>query len=379
LLAALALGLSAAGAIAYVAGLGKESTDDAFVEGHVASVAPRAAGQIVRVLVKDNQRVEAGDVLVELDDRDAKVRVASAEADRLSARAGLAAAQGQLALTEKTVEANVRQAQGVLAQASALGGGARAAVDQRLADLEAAKSRHALAELELERATRLQAEGAISLAELDTKQALLVQADAALAEARSRLSGAHTSIADAAGSMEAARGRLAVAEAGPEQIATAKAAVALAEARLAQSEAALEQARLNLSYVVLRAPFAGVISRRTAEVGQAADPGRPLLAVTALDDVWVVANFKEVQIAQMREGQAASVAVDAFGGRTLRGHVESLAGGSGARFSLLPPDNASGNFTKVVQRIPVLVRLDERPEGVALRPGMSTYVTVVTR
>jgi membrane fusion protein, multidrug efflux system len=378
-LGALVVGLATAGGAAYVSGLGRESTDDAFVEAHVASVAARVPGQVVRVLVKDNQHVEVGEVLVELDDRDAKVRLATAEADLLSAQASLAAADTQLALTEKTVDANLRQARGGLTQAAAAESGSRASVDQVRADIDVAGSRHSLAKLDFERTERLWRENAISQAELDAKKAQLEQAEAALAQARSRETGARTNVSGSAGSVEAARGRLVAAEAGPEQVGVARATVGVARARVAQSEAAVEQAKLNLSYTIVRAPLAGVVSRRSVEVGQAVDPARPLLAVTALDDVWVVANFKEVQIAEMREGQAAGVKIDAFPGRPLRGHVESLAGGSGARFSLLPPDNASGNFTKVVQRIPVLVRLDERPPGLALRPGMSSYVRVETR
>jgi membrane fusion protein (multidrug efflux system) len=250
------------------------------------------------------------------------------------------------------------------------GGGARP-------DVEAAESRRALARLDFERSERLAGEGAVSRAELDAKKAALERAEAALGQARAR-EAARTGVSGAYGSSEAARGRLVAAEAGPEQVEVARAAVAVARARVAQAEAAVEQARLDLSYATVRAPLAGVVSRRSVEAGQAVDPSRPLLAITALDDVWVVANFKEVQIADVREGQPVAVEVDAFAGREPRGRVESLAGGSGARFSLLPPENASGNFTKAVQRIPVLVRLDDRA-GLALRPGMSTYVTVRTR
>ena len=154
--------------------------------------------------------------------------------------------------------------------------------------------------------------------------------------------------------------------------------MAVAKARVAQAEAAVEQARLNVSYTQVKAQIRGLVSRRSVEVGQTVDPARPLMAITALDDVWIVANFKEDQIAEIRDGERAKVRIDAFPGRTFIGHVDSVQAGSGARFSLLPPDNASGNFTKVVQRIPVLVRIDDKPQGVVLRPGMSTMVTVET-
>lgn len=377
-LAGLVLALSAVGATVWLAGRGKESTDDAFVEAHVASVAARIQGQVVKVNVKDNQLVEVGAVLVEIDDRDAKVRLTTVEADLLSAKANLSAMETQLALTEKNVDANLRQAKGGVVQASALAGSSRATIDQAKADVDAAESRRALAELELRRAERLHGDGAVAQAELDGKRALFDQSVAAVAQARAREQNAVVGITNAAGSIQTAEGRLVAAQAGPEQVEAARAAVAVAKARVAQSEAAVDQAKLNLSYTQVKAQIRGVVSRRSVEVGQTVDPSRPLMALTALDDVWVVANFKEDQIAEIRDGETATIKVDAFHGRTLNGHVDSLSGGSGARFSLLPPDNASGNFTKVVQRIPVLVRIDDKPQDLTLRPGMSTYVTIKT-
>jgi membrane fusion protein, multidrug efflux system len=377
-LAGLAVVLSSAGATVWLAGRGKESTDDAFVEAHVASVAARIQGQVVRVNVKDNQLVDVGTVLVEVDDRDAKVRLVTAEADLLSAKANLAAAETQLTLTEKNVDANLRQAKGGVVQASALAGSSRATIEQAKADVEVAESRRALAEVELRRTEKLHSDGAVPQADLDARKALFDQAAAAVAQARAREQNAVVGITNAAGSIETAHGRLVAAQAGPEQVEAARAVVAVAKARVAQAEAAVEQAQLNLSYTQVKAQVRGVVSRRSVEVGQTVDPSRPLMAITALDDVWVVANYKEDQIAGIREGQPVTIKVDAFHGRTLNGHVDSLSGGSGARFSLLPPDNASGNFTKVVQRIPVLIRIDERPSDITLRPGMSTYVTVKT-
>ncbi len=375
-LGGLVLAASLVGGGIWLAGRGKQSTDDAFVESHVASVAARIPGQVVKVLVKDNQLVEVGQPLVELDDRDAKVKLDTAQADLLSAKANLVATETQLALTEKTVNANLKQANGGVVQASALAGSSRATIDQAKADVLAAESRRSLAQIELGRTRKLHDDGAIAKADLDAKQSLFDQADAALAQAKAREQAALVGAESAAGGIETAQGRLVAAQAGPEQIEAAKAAVAVAKARVAQAEAALEQATLNLSYTKVVAQVRGVVSRRSVEVGQTVDPSRPLMAVTSLDDVWVVANFKEDQIAGMREGQPVKIKVDAYANRPLQGHVESLSGGSGARFSLLPPDNASGNFTKVVQRIPVLIRFDEHPEGITLRPGMSTYVTV---
>ncbi|MEO8876727.1 MAG: HlyD family secretion protein, partial [Polyangiaceae bacterium] len=174
------------------------------------------------------------------------------------------------------------------------------------------------------------------------------------------------------------QGRFAAADTLPQQIEVARATVALMDARVKQSDAAMRTAELNLSYTEIKAPRKGQIARRTVEVGQAVSPERPLLAIIPLDDTWIVANYKEDQLADMRTGQPVDMKIDAFGSRHFKGHVDSLSGGTGARFSLLPPDNASGNFIKVVQRVPVLIKIDGDP-GVALRPGMSVSTTVDTR
>jgi membrane fusion protein (multidrug efflux system) len=377
-LAGLALAFASVGTTMWLTGRGKESTDDAFVEGHVATVAARVQGQVVRVNVKDNELVEIGTVLVEIDDRDQKVRLVTAEADLLSAKASLSSSETQLALTEKNADATLRQAKGGVVSASAMAGSSRAGIDQAKADVVASESRRALAELELHRSEKLRADGAVAQADLDSRKALFDQAVAAVAQARAREQNAVVGITNAAGSIETAQGRLVAAQAGPEQIEAARAAVAVARARVAQSEAALEQARLNVSYTRVLAQVRGVVSRRSVEVGQTVDPARPLMAISSLDDVWVVANFKEDQIAAIHAGEHVKLKVDAYPGRTLDAHIDSVQAGSGARFSLLPPDNASGNFTKVVQRIPVLVRIDDKPQDITLRPGMSTYVTALT-
>ena len=375
-LGGLVLVLGTIGGTVYLNGRGKESTDDAFVEAHVANVAPRISGQVTKVLVSDNARVKVGDVLVELDDRDAKVKVATSEADLLSAKANLVAFQTQLALTEKNVDANLLQARGGIVSAAAMSGSSKAQIDQAKADIDAAQSRVALAQTDLQRIQKLSAEGAVPQSQLDTMKANYDQAAAALAQAKARQASAQEGVTNAAGGIASAQGRLVAAQSGPEQVAAAKAAVGVAEARVAQAEANLDQAKLNLSYTQIKAQVDGIVSRRSVEVGQTVDPARPLMALTALGDVWIVANFKEDQIAHMREGESVAIKIDAFPGRKLQGHVDSLSGGSGARFSLLPPDNASGNFTKVVQRIPVLIRFDGLPNDVQLRPGMSTNVTV---
>ncbi|HET7538786.1 MAG TPA: HlyD family secretion protein [Polyangiaceae bacterium] len=366
------------GGAVYLHGKGKESTDDAFVESHVANVAPRVQGQVMHVLVHDNQAVNVGDVLVELDDRDAVAREHAAKADLGSAEAALAAATAQLTLAQHTVDAGLRQAKGGVTQAFAMSGSSKAQVDQARADLAAAESRAALTGLELTRMLKLSKDGAVAQAELDRSKADDDQARAVVDQAKARVSVASVGLVNAGGGIESAQGRLAAAQTGPDQVQVAAAQADVAKARVEQAKAALEQAELNLSYMKVRAPTRGVVSRRSVEPGQLVDPARPLLALTDLEDSWVVANFKEDQIGSLRVGQPAQVTLDAFLGRKLNAHVDSFSGGTGSRFALLPPDNASGNFTKVVQRVPVLVRIDDKPQDIVLRPGLSAFVTVHT-
>jgi|SRR5579859_3277300 len=357
---------------------GRESTDDAQVEGRVMSVSSRVAGQVLHVRVTDNQMVDAGDVLFELDPADYAAKVDEARADLAAARAGSDAAHATLGLTEKTAPANLVQAHGGFTAAASSVASARAAIDQGRASVAAAESRQKLAAIEWKRSSALVAQGALPDTELDARRTELDAATAALEEARARVSSATASLQASGGGVEVARGRLTAAQTAEEQIASARAAAALADARVAQMASALELAELNLSYTTVRATRRGVVSRRSVEDGQMVSPERPLLAVVPLDDVWIVANFKEDQLGAMAVGNPASVEIDTYAGKTLRGHVDSLAGGTGARFALLPPDNATGNFVKVVQRLPVLIRLDDAA-GLSLRPGMSADVTVDTR
>ncbi|HEX2870813.1 MAG TPA: HlyD family secretion protein [Polyangiaceae bacterium] len=371
--------LAAAGGVwALVGGANKETTDDAQVEAHVAFVAPHVAGQVKRVLVKDNQHVKAGDVLVELDARDLNVRLASARADVAAAKASLRSSETQLGVTKKSVASNLAVARGGMAQAASASGTANAGIEQARAEITAALSRQKLAQLDFDRTSQLFASNVVAKSSFDATSAALEQATANVSQAQARLRSAEANRQNSSGSIESARGRVIAAEAGPEQIEAAEAAVQLASAKLSQAEAALQQAELNVSYTQIKAEISGVVSRRSVEVGQMASPEKPLLALVPLDDTWVVANFKEDQIAHMRPGQLAEIEVDAFDGQKLKGHIDSLAGGTGSRFSLLPPDNASGNFTKVVQRVPVLLRIDSVSD-LELRPGLSAKVTVVTK
>jgi membrane fusion protein (multidrug efflux system) len=357
--------VAAVGSGYYIHGMGRESTDDAYVEGRVVSVAARTGGQVTKVLVADNQQVNAGDPLVELDSVELEARLAAANAD-------LAAAEAQLALTETNGAANIRQAKGALTQATSGLSSSQAVLAQAKAEVEASRSRFNLADVELRRTTRLHRDGVVSASELDSKQSAYDTAKASLDQAGSRLKAAQDDITSSGGGLEAAEGRLASADTVTVQVQAAK-------ARVDQAKAAQQLAQVALSYAVIKAPVKGVVSRRSVEVGHVIQPGTPLLALVPLDDVWVVANFKEDQIAEMVPGQPATVEVDTFGSRKFQGKVDSLAGATGSKFALLPPDNASGNFVKVVQRLPVLIRLDDAGKGEnVLRPGMSAVVTVNT-
>jgi membrane fusion protein (multidrug efflux system) len=363
-------------AFIYISGRGKENTDDAQVEAHVSPVAARVSGQVKKVLVQDNQHVVVGEVLVELDDADFLVRSASTHADLAAAQAQYHAAQATLELTRKQVESNLAIARGGIAQASAVSGTTQSNIDQAKADVAAAQSRHALAQTEYARTKRLVDSGAVPVSELDARSDGLAQSEAMLAAARARVTMAESNRSNSSGTTEAARGRLLIAQAVPEQIAVVAAQVEVAKAKVDQAQAAVNQADLNLGYTKIRAEFEGNVSKRSVEPGQLASPDRALMALVDTREEWIVANFKETQLAKLHPGQKATIEIDGLAHQTLHGTVESLQAGTGSRFSLLPADNASGNFTKVTQRVPVKIVLDQ--QEAALRPGMSADVTVYT-
>ena len=361
----------------YVSRLGKESTDDAQVEAHVANVAARISGQVKRVVVADNPEVKVNDVLVELDDREQQVRLAAAGADLAAANAQLRTARTQLALTEKTANANLAVAKGGVEQATAMTGTTQAQIDQARADVSAGESHKQLTRLDREREERLFKTGAATQSELDGRVAADRQADAELSQAQAHLASALASRGSSSGTISSARGKLAAASTVDEQVESARAQVALGEARVAQAQAAVDRAQLELDYTKVRAELAGTVARRAVEPGQMVAPDRPLMAIVDLADPWIVANLKETQLGSVKPGQPVDIEVDSFGG-TLHGHVDSIAAGTGSRFSLLPPDNASGNFIKVTQRVPVKIKIDDRGDRL-LRPGMSAEVVIHTK
>ncbi len=373
---------------------GQESTDDAQVEAHVTPIAARVGGTILAVPAPDNQQVEAGALLAQIDPRDYEIALAHVEAELANAQAELAVAQANVPITSATATSNVSNAHGGLAQAEAGIAEAEQGLEAARARLTTAQARvreqdanAAKAARDVERLRPLlskqeisqqQFDGATADAEAkraaaDSAQAQVQEAEVAIRSAQSRL------VQTQAGREQAAAG-VKQAETGPEQVAAIRARAASAQARVKQAEAAVKQAQLNLEYTTVKAPVKGIVSKKSIEPGQVVQPGQPLMTVIPLDRIWITANFKETQLAEMRSGQRVKVKVDAYGGQEFNGKIDSIAAATGARFSLLPPDNASGNFVKVVQRVPVKIVLDEgQDQGRVLRPGMSVTPTVYTK
>ena len=371
----------------------REGTDDAQVSGHVSPVATRVGGTVVAIKVADNQAVKAGDVLVELDPRDYQLAVKRAEADLAAAEAAARAARSDVPITATTAKSGLQVAEAATTNADAGLLAADREVDSSRAKVASARAR--LTEVQA-RATRagqdlarlqpLADKDEIPRQQLDAAtsdkhaaDAAVASAEAAIAEAQANLSVSEARRAQASGGVAQAQSQARAAATAPQQIAFIEARASGADAQVQLARAALDQARLNLERATVRAPADGLVSRRTVELGQVVQPGQPLMAVTSLGDVWVTANFKETQLTHMAAGQRAEVEVDAYG-RTYAGHVESISPATGAMFSLLPPDNATGNFVKVVQRVPVKIVLDNAQDASALlRPGMSVNATVYFR
>ena len=373
---------------------GRESTDDAQIDAHVVQIAPRVSGTIVRVPVADNQLVEPGAVLVELDPSDYQVAVDKARAELADAEAGAAAAATNVPITSTQTTGNVTTARGGVAQAQSGVTAtekeidmARARVATAQARLREAESNAAKATRDVERLRGLLAKDEISQqqfdnagAAADAQKAAAESARAQVTEAEAGIRVAESRLAQARSGEEQAHAELRTAQSGPQLVAASKARAQAAQAHVDQARASLAQAELNLQYTTVKAPLKGIVSRKTAEIGQMVQAGQPLTALIPLDTVWVTANFKETQLTNMRPGQPARVKVDAYGGRVFSGKVNSIAAATGARFSLLPPENATGNYVKVVQRVPVKIELEgnQDPEHL-LRPGMSVEPTVYTK
>jgi membrane fusion protein (multidrug efflux system) len=371
---------------------GRVSTDDAQIDGHITQVSARVGGTVTKVNVKENLYVEAGTVLVELDPRDYQVAVDRARAELADAQANASGAATGIPLTQVSTETGVRTATGGVEEAQAGVGVADQQVEAARAQLVAAQARQREKEAtavksskDVERLKGLAAKEEIAQQQYDAAVSAAESARASADAAKSDVSAAQAAVAVSEQRARQARGTAAQAQAalrasqtGPEQLRVTKARADMANARVQQMTAALAQAELNLQRTKITAPSAGVVSRKSVEAGQVIQPGQPLFALVSLADVWVTANYKETQLKRVQPGQRATVKVDGVD-KVFDGHVESIAAATGAKFSLLPPENATGNYVKVVQRVPVKIVFEpgQDPEH-RLRPGMSVTPTIDT-
>lgn len=340
----------------------RESTDDAQIDGHIYPISARVSGTAMRVLHDDNDFVQKGDLLVELDPKDYQVAVDRAKADLANAEANAVAAHVGVPLTTTT---STNQ----LAAADAAVLSSQKEVQAAEARVQEAQANYTKVAADLKRMEQLVQKDEISRQQYDS-------AVAAASSARATLDAANAAVASAQSRAVQTKAQADAAHTVPEQIKVTRARAGAATAEVQRAQAALEQAQLNLQYTKIVAPVTGVLSKRNVEGGQVVQAGQPLFSIVDLDNIWVTANFKETQLKSMRPGQPVDISVDAYG-RTYKGHVESIAGASGARFSLLPPENATGNYVKVVQRIPVRIEFDKGQDANhQLRPGMSVEPTV---
>jgi membrane fusion protein (multidrug efflux system) len=356
-----------------------ESTDDAEVDGHINSVSARITGHVTKLAIRDNQYVQAGQLLVEVDPADYQVAYDRAKADFENAQAAAAAAGVTVPITSVSTSTQESSAEADVTNARAGIAAARQQLAAAQAQLVQAEANNVKAQHDLERYKQLVEKQEISEQQFDDATAAAKANAAAVDAARANASAAQAEVTTAQGKLVQAEAGFQNAQTAPKQMQVIRSRAAEAEAQALQKKADLDQAALNLQYTRIVAPVEGVVSDRTVEVGQNVSPGQELMKVIPLRDVWITANFKETQLREMKVGQLVTVEVDA-NGRSYKGKVDSLAGASGARFSLLPPENATGNYVKVVQRIPVKIVLDPgENKDQSLRPGMSVEPKVWIR
>jgi membrane fusion protein, multidrug efflux system len=395
-----------------------ESTDDAFIDAHIIQVSPKVSGYVVKLYVDSNQQVNKGDLIAEIDPRDFQARLDQAKAALAAGEARLKEARTGVDLTRANTRANVQQATGTVQQARAgvtvsraqaaaersRVGQAGATVEtaqanfqQAQAQVNAAQAEVARAEADVARYQDLYTKDEVSRQRLDQAIATARTAEAQLQAARDKVAAtqsqvnemsasqvassenarrAQAQIAAAQAQVQEAQGRLAQANTGTQQVAVSEAQAQSAGASIEELQAAVAQAELDLSYTKIYAPDTGRVTHKSVEQGALVQSGQPLMAIVP-GDVWVTANFKENQIGRMQPGQPVEITVDAYPGKTFKGHVDSIQAGTGARFSLLPAENATGNYVKVVQRVPVKIVFDEPPDPQhMLSPGMSVLPEV---
>lgn len=398
ILAAVGVGAVAAGAFGFhwwQYASSHEETDNATVTGHIHQISARIPGTVQRILVNDNQQVKAGQTLVVLDPRDYQIKLQQAQADLAAAQQKANSAQVTIALSAKTAEATTTQSQGdlgkaqaAITQAQAQVAEAQAGVPQAQAQLEEAKANLQKNQADYQRYTNLFNEGAIAAQQRDTalqgyKVALAQEraGEEAVRQAQAKVAQSQQLVATAQSGLTSSQGGLQQAEARGIQTQVSQSDFGTAKTAIAQARVALRNAQLQLSYTNITAPIDGRIGRKIVEIGQQIQAGTPLMALVN-NEYWVTANFKETQLEAIHPGQQVEIKLDSFPHKTFSGRVDSLSPASGAEFALLPPDNATGNFTKVVQRVPVKVVFD--PNSIKgyetmITPGMSAVVTVAVK
>jgi membrane fusion protein, multidrug efflux system len=362
-----------------------ESTDDAEVDGHIDAVSARISGQVVDVQAEDEKYVKAGDVLVRIDPRDYEVALAKAEADLADAEAAFESSRINIPITNTTTASQLKSANSNHGDATAflLGAdrqlnAAQSRVVSANAGVREAEANLAKANDDVRRYKQLVEKDEISRQQYVTAedaaaaaQATLDSRKAAVGEAEQNVIVAQTVIDQAKQRITEADASIESANTAPQQVAVSETRAKSAQAQVEQRRALVEQAKLNLSYCTIVAPATGIVGKKTVELGENVSPGQQLLAVVPLDDVWIIANFKETQLSRMKPGQRVRFTVDAYS-KEYKGTIQQIGGASGSRFSLLPPENATGNYVKVVQRVPVRINLDpgENSDHL-LRPGLS--------
>jgi len=371
----------------------RESTDDAQVDGHLYPISSRISGTVIAVNVDDNQEVPLGKELVKLDPADYQVQVQQAEAELEDARASTNEARTNVPITSintssqiRTSGASVAEGRAGVLSAEQQVSAARARLDTAKARLAESDANYVKAQQDLKRLKELVDKDEISKQQYDAAVASADSAKADVDTQKSNINEAQHNVDVALASLEQAKARLNSAlvveqqyqQNAPKQVAAIEARYKSNEAKVLQRQAALDQAKLNVQYTIIAAPVAGLVTKKSVEVGQRVQPGEQLMTLVPLDDVWVTANFKETQLKKIRIGQKVEIEADAFGSRKYQGHIDSIAALSGARSSLLPPENATGNYVKVVQRVPVKIVLEKgQNQDHLLRPGMSVVPTVL--
>ncbi len=349
-----------------------ESTDDAQIDGHINPISARVSGHVIKLNVHDNQYVQAGTVLVEIDPTDYELAVAQAKAALADAVAAAEAARVNVPVTSITTTGQVSSAQADVNNAQAGVSAATQGYQAAKARLLEAQANNNKAQSDVARYKQLVQKQEISEQQYEQAVAAAQAAAATVQAAQANVSAAEQQVIQARSKLDQAQANQRTAATGPKQVQIIRSRAAAADAEVQRRQADLQKAELNLTYTKIVAPVSGEVSNRTVEVGENVQVGEQLMKIVPLEDVWVTANFKENQLRDMRPGQPVTIHVDATD-KDYKGHVNSIAGASGARFSLLPPENATGNFVKVVQRIPVKITFDPgQLQGHELRPGMSS-------